>query len=112
MFSLSTDGVWKMGEGDYKYPVLGTVKVTDFSGIDEVVADAEATVTIAAANGEIIVSGLGETSVIAVYNAAGVQVATASVTSSDAVVAVPANGFYIVAVTTDGSSVTSKVVVK
>ncbi|MDE6086088.1 MAG: T9SS type A sorting domain-containing protein, partial [Muribaculaceae bacterium] len=106
------DGVWKMGEGEYKYPVLCTVTVTDFSGIDEVVADVESNVSVVAANGEIIVSGLGETSVIAVYNAAGVQVATASVTSSDAVVAVPANGFYIVAVTTDGSSVTSKVVVK
>ncbi len=107
------DGVWKMGEGDYKYPVLGTVTVTDFSsGIENVIADAEATVSVAAANGEIIVSGLGETSVITVYTAAGLQVASVNVNDAAAAVAVPANGFYIVAVATDGAVTTAKVVVK
>ena len=106
--------VWAMGTGDYKYPVLATVAVSDFtlSGVEDVVAAPEATVSVAAANGEIIVAGLGEASVITVYNAAGVQVAAVNVNAPEAVVAAPAAGLYIVSVATDGAVTTAKVVVK
>lgn len=108
------DGVWAMGTGDYKYPVLATVAVSDFtlSGVEDVVAAPEATVSVAAANGEITVAGLGEASVITVYNAAGVQVAAVNVNAPEAVVAAPAAGLYIVSVATDGAVTTAKVVVK
>lgn len=109
------DNVWAMGTGDYKYPVLATVAVSDFAltGVEDVVAAApEASVRVAAANGEITVAGLGEASVINVYNAAGVQVASVTVNAPEAVVAAPAAGLYIVAVATDGAVTTAKVVVK
>ena len=109
------DNVWAMGTGEYKYPVLATVAVSDFAltGVEDVVAAApEASVRVAAANGEITVAGLGEASVINVYNAAGVQVASVTVSAPEAVVAAPAAGLYIVAVATDGAMTTAKVVVK
>ncbi len=109
------DNVWAMGTGEYKYPVLATVAVSDFAltGVEDVVAAApEASVRVAAANGEITVAGLGEASVINVYNAAGVQVASVTVNAPEAVVAAPAAGLYIVAVATDGAVTTAKVVVK
>lgn len=109
------DNVWAMGTGEYKYPVLATVAVSDFAltGVEDVVAAApEASVRVAAANGEITVAGLGEASVINVYNAAGVQVASVTVSAPEAVVAAPAAGLYIVAVATDGAVTTAKVVVK
>lgn len=109
------DNVWAMGTGEYKYPVLATVAVSDFAltGVEDVVAGApEASVRVAAANGEITVAGLGEASVINVYNAAGVQVASVTVNAPEAVVAAPAAGLYIVAVATDGAVTTAKVVVK
>lgn len=109
------DNVWAMGTGEYKYPVLATVAVSDFAltGVEDVVAGApEASVRVAAANGEITVAGLGEASVINVYNAAGVQVASVTVSAPEAVVAAPAAGLYIVAVATDGAVTTAKVVVK
>lgn len=109
------DNVWAMGTGEYKYPVLATVAVSDFAltGVEDVVAGApEASVRVAAANGEITVAGLGEASVINVYNAAGVQVASVTVCAPEAVVAAPAAGLYIVAVATDGAVTTAKVVVK
>ena len=109
------DNVWAMGTGEYKYPVLATVAVSDFAltGVEDVVAAApEASVRVAAANGEITVAGLGEASVINVYNAAGVQVASVTVRAPEAVVAAPAAGLYIVAVATDGAMTTAKVVVK
>lgn len=109
------ENTWKMGEGDYKYPVLHSLNVTDFttSGVEDVIAGgAESNVVIAGVNGEIIVSGLGETAAITVYTVAGVQVASAVVNDAEATVAVPANGFYIVAVATNGTVTTAKVVVK
>ena len=109
------DNVWAMGTGEYKYPVLATVAVSDFAltGVEDVVAAApEASVRVAAANGEITVAGLGEASVINVYNAAGVQVASVTVNAPEAVVAAPAAGLYIVAVATDGAVTTAKVVIK
>ena len=108
------ENVWAMGTGDYKYPVLKGVSVNDvaLSGVEDVVAAPEASVSVVAANGEITVAGLGEASVITVYNAAGVQVAAVSVNAPEAVVAAPAAGLYIVAVATDGAVTTAKVVVK
>ncbi|MCM1441654.1 MAG: T9SS type A sorting domain-containing protein, partial [Roseburia sp.] len=109
------DNVWSMGEGEYKYPVLATVKVTDFSvsGIEDVISGVtESSVVVYGAEGEILVSGLGETAAITVYTAAGVQVASAVVNGAQATVAVPANGFYIVSVATNGTVKTAKVVVK
>ena len=108
------DNVWVMGQGEYKYPVLGSLNVTDYNaGIEDVIADgAESNIIIAAANGEITVAGLGESAVISVYTAAGVQVASAAVNAPVATVAVPANGFYIVAVATNGTVKTAKVAVK
>lgn len=109
------EGVWMMAEGpNYKYPVLKGVKVTDAQlGVEGVVVGAaEANVTVAAANGEIVVAGLGEVSMISVYTTSGVLVATANVNAPEAAVAVPAAGLYIVAVATDGAVATAKVVVK
>lgn len=108
------ENVWAMGTGDYKYPVLKGVSVNDvaLSGVEDVVAAPEASVSVVAANGEITVAGLSEASVITVYNAAGVQVAAVSVNAPEAVVAAPAAGLYIVAVATDGAVTTAKVVVK
>lgn len=104
-----------MGQGEYKYPVLKSPAVTDFtaSGIEDVIAGTTGnSVSVAGANGEIIVAGLGENAAITVYTVAGVQVASAVVNDAEATVAVPANGFYIVAVATNGTVTTAKVVVK
>ena len=108
------DSVWSMGQGDYKYPVLSNVPVTDFStsGIEDVITGADDNVVVYGANGEIFVSGLGESAAITVYTVAGVQVASAIVNASETTVAVPANGFYIVAVAADGAVKTAKVIVK
>lgn len=112
------NGVWTINaDSEYKFPVLATVPVADFtvndnSGVDNVVTDAKASVIVTAANGEILVAGLGEASVIAVYTTTGVQVANVSVNAAEAAVAVPANGLYIVAVATEGTVATAKVIVK
>ena len=107
------DNVWAMGQGDYKYPVLKGVAVSDATlGIEDVVATAESSLRVAGGNGEILVAGISEASVITVYNAAGVQVATVATDAPEAVVAAPAAGLYIVAVATDGAVSTAKVVVK
>lgn len=111
--SWDFENVWAMGTGDYKYPVLKGVPVSDGTlGVEEVADAPEASLRVAAANGEIIVAGLGEASVVTVYNAAGVQVASVAVNASEAVVAAPAAGLYIVAVAADGNKTTAKVVVK
>lgn len=110
------NGVWTINaDSEYKFPVLATVEVTDFTdnaSVDNVIADAETTVTVAAVNGEIVVAGLGEASVITVYTTTGVQVANVAVNAAEATIAVPANGLYIVAVATEGTVATTKVVVK
>ena len=107
------DNVWAMGQGDYKYPVLKGVAVSDATlGIEDVVATAESSLRVAGGNGEILVAGISEASVITVYNAAGVQVATVATDAPEATVAAPAAGLYIVAVATDGAVSTAKVVVK
>lgn len=107
------DKVWTMGTGDYKYPVLKGVPVSDASlGVEEVAADLQTGINVTAANGEIIVAGLGEASVVTVCNAAGSQVASVAVNTPEAVVAVPAAGLYIVAVTANGNITAAKVIVK
>lgn len=105
--------VWVMSTAeDYKYPVLKNVVVTDFGASgEEEIEIAHNSVTVTTTNGQINISGLGESSAIAVYNATGVQVAAAGVNSSEVTVNVSA-GLYIVAVVTDGVTSTAKVVVK
>ena len=87
--------------------------VSDASlGVEEVAADLQNGINVTAANGEIIVAGLGEASVVTVCNAAGSQVASVAVNTPEAVVAVPAAGLYIVAVTANGNITAAKVIVK
>ncbi len=100
------DNVWSMGQGDYLYPVLKKVNVTNFSsGVEDLVADATANVRVYTNGTEVTVDGFTGAAVVNIYNVYGATVAAASTAGESVSVNVPAAGVYVVSVVANGQKV-------
>lgn len=102
---------------DYKYPVLATVPVSEsiLTGNDivlgvESVRDGQAAISVTITEGVLTLEGMEAGAAVRIYDMRGITVAATTATTSEATIALPGAGLYIVSVLGDGNVFTAKVI--